>query len=578
MHDNQLKISIGQLSDKGQKSVNQDFYGVQTPKNSLLSAKGIAIAIADGISSSQVSQVASETAVKSFLDDYYCTSESWSVKNSAKRVLLATNSWLYAQNQQLPYRFDKNKGYVCTFSGLILKATAAYILHIGDSRIYRLRGNSLEQLTEDHRTVVSHEKSYLSRALGIIENPEIDYQSFPIEINDVFILATDGLYEFVGQDYIIQTLHQHKLHLDLAAKIILEEAIRKKSDDNLTLQIVKVDQLPKYDEKEVYRQITQLPFPPKLEARMEFDGYKILRDVYISTRSYVYLALDNETQQQVILKLPSIEFREDTQYLERFLFEEWVAKRINNEHVLKPCLQTRKRNYLYIATEFIEGKTLRQWILDNPQPDIEVVRNIIEQIAKGLQAFHRQEMLHQDLRPNNIMIDPTGTVKIIDFGATRVAGIMESIDPFSRTKILGTAQYTAPEYFLGEAGSIQSDQFSLAVITYQMLSGRLPYGVKVSQTRTKAQQRNLRYQSALDEKRAIPAWVDYALKKALQTDPHKRYPEISEFIHDLRQPNTLFLSQTRAPLIERNPVGFWKGVAFILSLIIIYLANYILSQ
>jgi len=573
MIENQLKVSIGQVSDKGTKDINQDFYGAKIPKDPLLTAKGIAIALADGISSSKVSQVASETAVKSFLDDYYCTSESWSVKNSAQSVLFATNSWLYTQTQNSPYRFDKNKGYVCTFSGLILKATAAYIVHIGDSRVYRLRGDTLKQLTEDHRTYVSNHKSYLNRALGVIENPKIDYQTLPLEVNDVFILTTDGIYEFVSEDFIIQTIQQHKQHLETAAQLILDEAVNQQSDDNLTLQIIKIDQLPQYDEKAVYDQITQLPFPPKLEARTQFDGYTIIKEVHITSRSYVYLALDHETQKQVIIKVPSMEFRNDPKYLERFLFEEWVAKRINNPYVLKTCPQTRKRNFIYIVTEFIEGQTLRQWILDNPEPEVETVRNIIEQIAKGLQAFHRQEMLHQDLRPNNIMIDLNGQIKIIDFGATQVAGIMESIDPFAPTKILGTAQYSAPEYYLGEPGTPKSDQYSLAAIAYQMLSGRLPYDNKVSQTRTQAEQRRLEYQSVLNEKRAIPAWIDYPLKKALQTDPNKRYEEISEFIQDLRQPNPHFLNQTRAPLIERNPVRFWQGVSAILSLIIIYLLS-----
>ena len=78
------------------------------------------------------------------------------------------------------------------------------------------------------------------------------------------------------------------------------------------------------------------------------------------------------------------------------------------------------------------------------------MRGIVEQIAKGLRAFHRKEMLHQDLRPDNIMIDKTGTVKIIDFGSVRVAGVAEAAPPTDRDDILGTAQYTAPEYFLGE--------------------------------------------------------------------------------------------------------------------------------
>jgi serine/threonine protein kinase len=200
------------------------------------------------------------------------------------------------------------------------------------------------------------------------------------------------------------------------------------------------------------------------------------------------------------------------------------------------------------------------------------VRGLVEQIAKGLQAFHRLEMVHQDLKPDNIMIDGTGTVKILDFGATRVAGVMEIATPIEQINLLGSAAYAAPEYFLGENGSSRSDIFSLGVIAYQMLSGKLPYGVEVAKSRTKAAQKKLAYQSVLNEEREIPAWVDDAIRKAVEPDPFARYEELSEFVFDLHHPNQEFLNKTRPPLIDRNPVIFWKSVSFVLLLAVIVLS------
>ena len=169
------------------------------------------------------------------------------------------------------------------------------------------------------------------------------------------------------------------------------------------------------------------------------------------------------------------------------------------------------------------------------------------------------------------MIDKTGTVKIIDFGSTKVTGVVESAPPASQDDILGTVQYTAPEYFIGENGSSRSDIFSLGVITYQMLTGRLPYGAAVARTTTKSQQRKLRYTSALDDNREIPAWIDGVLRKAVHPDPYERYDELSEFVFDLRHPNRKFLNASPTPLIERNPLLFWKCVSIVLAFIIVLL-------
>ncbi len=563
----QLKISIGQYSDKGRKKINQDFHGVSIPEEPQLTSKGIAIALADGISSSDVGQVASQASVTGFLEDYFCTSEAWSVKKSAHQVLSATNSWLYSQTQQGQHRFNKNRGYVCTLSAMIIKSNTAHTFHLGDTRIYRLRNHSLEQLTKDHRLWVSEDKSYLSRAMGMHERLELDYKTLPIDKGDIFLLTTDGIYEFVNTNFMVDTINAQNHNLDNAAKMIVEKAYQQGSDDNLTVQIIRIDDLPQQDADEIYQQLTELPFPPILEARAVFDGYKIIRTIHASSRSHIYLAVDIDTNRQIVIKTPSTDLQGDPAYLERFLLEEWIARRISSPHVLKPCLQTRKRNFLYIVTEFIEGQTLTQWMIDNPKPKVETVRNIVEQIAKGLRAFHRLEMLHQDLRPENIMIDSTGTVKIIDFGATKVAGIEEISSPIKHANRLGTAQYTAPEYMLGELGSSRSDLFSLGVITYQMLTGKLPYGTQVAKTTTKAEQKKLKY-TAIPEGSGIPLWVDEAIRKALLPEPYKRYQEISEFIYDLRHPNKEFINKTRPPLMERDPVVFWKSISFILLIII----------
>ncbi|WP_407152632.1 protein kinase domain-containing protein [Bradyrhizobium sp. ORS 86] len=568
-----LKISVGQFSDKGRKDTNQDFHGVLIPEEPLLGLKGIAVVLADGISSSSVSRIAAESAVKGFLTDYYCTSESWSVKTSAQRVLEATNSWLHAQTRRSDNPYDKDKGYVCTLSALVIRSTSAHLFHVGDSRIYRVSGGSLEQLTNDHRVVISSQQSYLGRALGVNPQLEIDYQNLRLEPGDIFLLVTDGIYEHVPSRQLAKIIQDGAADLDQAARSIVEQAFERGSPDNLTAQIVRIDELPDGDASEVIIQPTELPLPPLLEARMRFDGYRIVRELHASHRSHIYLALDEDSGTTVAIKIPSIDLRDDPAYLKRFMMEEWVAKRIDSPHVLKPWLPQRRRNFLYVATEYVDGQTLRQWMIDHPDPALETVRDIAEQIAKGLRAFHRKEMLHQDVRPDNIMIDKTGTVKIIDFGSTRISGVAEAA-PAGTEAILGTQQYTAPEYFLGEGGSTRSDLFSLGVITYQMLTGRLPYGAQIARARRRSDFSRLVYAPAAHGGRGIPTWVDRTLERAVHPNPLKRYDSLSEFLFDLRNPNAKYLATSSTPLIERNPVLFWKSTTLLLALVVIGLLAY----
>ncbi|MBL4614902.1 MAG: bifunctional protein-serine/threonine kinase/phosphatase [Magnetovibrio sp.] len=566
-----MAISIGQCTKTGRKEINQDFFGALTPVQPALALKGIAVVLTDGISSSKVSQIAAESTVKSFLTDYYCTSDTWSVKTSVLRVIRATNSWLFAETKRNIDAYEMDRGYVCTLSAMVLKSHTAYLFHVGDSRIYRLEGDSLEQLTEDHRTVVSSAQSYLARAIGMAQSVDVDFRAVPLTVGDVFVLATDGVYEHTNSKDISQTIRSHGNDLGGAADAIVKQAYDNGSPDNLTLQIVRIDALPEGDAQHAVEQSENLPAPPLLEAGQEFEGYRALRPLHANHRSHIYLAEDMNSGAKVGLKIPSINLREDADYLHRFMMEDWVARRINSAHVIKAAPQTRARNYLYTVTEYIEGQTLAQWMIDNPKCDLEAMRRIIEQITKGLRAFHRKEMLHQDLRPENIMIDGAGTVKIIDLGSTRVAGVVEANPDIGGGEILGTLQYAAPEYFIGEAGQRQSDYFSLGVIAYQMLTGKLPYGTQVSKVRTKAQQRKLKYINAQRYSPQVPDWIDGVLKKAMHPEPFKRYESLSEFTADLRTPNKNVLPKVHVPIAQRNPVAFWQAMAAFLAIVSIVL-------
>lgn len=561
-----LRVALGQASLAGTHPTNQDFHGACLPRGHQLASKGIVLALADGISSSAVSQVASQTAVRSFLEDYYATSEAWSVRRAAERVLSATNAWLHAQTMGSEGRFEKDRGHVCTFSALILKGRDLHLLHVGDSRIYRLHAQALEQLTEDHRLRLSSTESCLARALGTGLHVEIDYRSWEAEVGEIYLLATDGACAGLTAQDVHLALQAHPADLDAVAHQLVSLAHRRGSDDDATLQLLRIEALPTADAPHPQLRREGLALPPVLAPRMAFEGFTLLRELQVSARSHLHLAVDETSGQQVVLKTPSVDLAQDPDYLDRFVLEEWVARRVDSPHVIKAWAGERPRSHLFVAMEYIDGQTLAQWRVDHPQPSLESVRSIVAQLAQGLQALHRREMLHQDLRPENVMIDRHGTVKLIDLASAHVAGLAEYHPDAHTLAVPGTLQYTAPEYLLGEGGSPRSELFALAALTYETLGGQLPYGLDAARVRSAADLRRLRYIPLRHHRPDLPAWVDAVLAKALHPDPARRQEVISEFIHDLKTPGREFHDRRSPPLIERNPVMFWKAATALLGL------------
>ena len=551
-----LTIETAQQCLAGGKPDNQDACGLKVPDGPLLQTKGIAIAIADGMSGSDAGREASHTCVQGFLNDYYSTPETWTVQTSAQKIISALNHWLHGNGQR---KYQSHKGMVTTLSAMVLKSNTAFIFHVGDSRIYRLRGDELKLLTHDHRVEINENKSLLSRAIGIDIRLEIDYRKLPLEVDDIFVMLTDGVYEFVNDKRLVEIIQQQD-SLKQAAKSIVDEAIKNKTNDNITCQLIKVTALPGENEEEFYQKLTKLPFPPVLEPGMVLDGYKILRHLFSNKRTEVYLAQDTETNENIVLKAPSVNYDDDAEYISLFLHEEWAGRRINSPHVMKVLEIKRKRTALYYIAEHIEGRTLRQWMEDEPRANINTVRDFAEQIARGLRAFHRLEMIHQDLKPENILVDKHGTLKIIDFGSTKIAGIEEISTPIQFNNILGTINYTAPEYHTGSSGSNRSDIFSLGVIAYELLSGHLPYGKEL----TAKNILKVNYISIKRYNPEIPVWVDKALEKAVSINPEQRFTRLSEFIAALSNPNSRLINNDYVPLIKRNPVRAWQLISAIL--------------
>ena len=565
-----LKVSIGQYSTAGIKQQNQDFHGVYLPEGHVLKQKGIACVIADGIGSSNVSHLAAETAVGSFLSDYYSTSDAWSTQTSAERVIRATNSWLYAQTQQSQGRFDKDRGYVCTLSALILKQQQAHVFHVGDSRIYRIRDHEIELLTHDHRVWLSSREHYLSRALGADYRIEIDYRNIELKEKDIFLLMTDGVYEFVTDQQLLDLILVDA-DLNQLAKAFVEKALEQGSDDNLSLQVIHVEQLPELNQFHIQQDYV---FPQQLSKGEVFEGYVIDKILHQNHRSCLYLAHDTQ-QQPLVIKTLGVDLQQDKYAVEQFQLEDWVSKRLKHDNLMQCYPHNTEKKYLFQCYEYLQGETLAQWLHRQEKPlNLDEILPILQQTALALNAMHRLEMLHQDIRPKNIMVinaENAMKIKLIDYGSTAVRGLVE-INPKNANRALGTLAFMAPEYFIDHSPSVHSDQFSLAVMAYYLFTKQLPYGTDLARCNSLKQMKKVQYHSIRKYRPDLPIWLDKILGQALSIEPTHRFEALSELIHNLMHPSKELLNSKPPAIIERDPLRFWQmscavlGLLFLLSI------------
>lgn len=584
-----LKVDAGFTSTAGIKPINEDFAGLHIPEDEfLLLNKGVALSLADGVSSAEAGKEASHTAVERFLDEYFQTPDTWSVAHSGEKILSTINLRLYRKSQEFS---AQGKGFLATFSSVIIKGQTAHFFHVGDSRIYLFRDGKLEQHTTDHITRINEQRSFLSRAIGMDNQLHLDYGKIHLQKDDMILITSDGVHDFLTEDHIIKVLSSKTSCRDISEQLVNQSQLNE-SDDNISAVVARIEDLPTQNLEDHSARLTRLPFPPELEVGMKLDGFEVQKELFASSRSQLYLVKESATGKQYAMKTPSRNYEEDLAYIDRFIQEEWIGSRIQNPNVVKVIRQNTERNFLYYLMEYVEGIGLDRWIELNsenssshnlsPRRAIDLVK----QIASGLKAFHDNETLHQDLKPANIMIIDSPEefhegqplqerAMILDFGSVHVAGLAEIYRTVEDDDdALGTAAYSDPIYLSGHNPGIQGDIYSLATITYEMFTGQLPYGDKINDCRTVRDYDQLRYKDADKHNPVIPPWFDGALKKGCEFDLELRYQVINDFLQDLIQPNPEFLKED--PIIERNSSNLllWKlisGFWFVTFILVIYL-------
>ena len=266
--------------------------------------------------------------------------------------------------------------------------------------------------------------------------------------------------------------------------------------------------------------------------------YKILEELGRGGMGEVYLAEDSELDRKVALKFLPEHLTRDVENIERFRREAKAAAALNHPNIVtiyeiaetKPAPGEPGDGQTFIVMEYVEGKTLRELLIENSQFPIPSSIDIINQISEGLSEAHKADIVHRDIKPENILIDSRGRVKILDFGLAKLKGVSKLT---KETLTLGTIHYMSPEQLQGKEVDNRSDIWSLGVVLYEMLTGEVPFTGDYEQAVAYAIL-NENIKPVIDKD--TPEELKRIIEKCLSKDPVDRYQNVEEIKDDLSNP------------------------------------------
>jgi serine/threonine protein phosphatase PrpC len=557
-----VKASVGFASEAGPRERNEDFggavFGMELPQP----RRDIVAAIADGIGGHKGGRMAAETAVRGFLDGFCDLPETMEVRRASATVLNALNRWIYALGQ----RDAQATGMGCTFTALVLRGRVSHIVHVGDTRAYRLRGDRLTLLTVDHvREDGSGRSNILNRALGVETEVRLDYAAHPVARHDRFLLCSDGVHGVLTAETITEILRERSASDD-SAHALVAAALENGSTDNCTALVVDVVDLPTAESTDIGTAIVQLPLIPVPVDGETIDGFVL--KVLVSDGRYtrLYGAVDEIEGGDVVLKFPKPQAASVATYRAAFVREAWVGARVQSPWLGRTIeLPPGRQTCLYTVMPLYIGELLESRIARRPLVGLEEGRNIAIKLARGAAALHRAGIIHRDIKPDNVILEAEGSLKLIDLGVVRVPG-MEDFPP---EDIPGTVAYMAPEMFAGEPGNEATDIYALGVTMFRAFAAEYPYG-NLDAT---SPPRRTRPKPLSELRPDLPAWLQGALGRAIAVNPADRFRDMNEFAMEMET------GPTRAPIVvsgprtlyQRAPVQFWQGVAALLALAVVAL-------
>ncbi|NMG73283.1 bifunctional protein-serine/threonine kinase/phosphatase [Aromatoleum diolicum] len=560
-----LELRLGHSSQQGLRPRNEDFVGAATPEGAMLEAKGLLLAIADGVGGHANGREAAEYSVRGLLADYFSTPDTWSVEKSVDTVLGALNRWLLAQSA----KSRDYAGMATTLTAIVLRGRRFYVAHVGDSRAYLLRDGELRRLTEDHTWEHPELNNVLRRAIGLDAQLLVDYDDGELAAGDRFLLVTDGVWNALG-DAGMADLLARQPDPEAAADALTLEALRRGATDNCTALVADVDAVPADNLRDRLVTGRKLPLPPRLKAGETIDGLRVEELLHESRVTLLYRVTRLSDGAALVMKTLHPEAGDD-EATSALVREEWLARRAPGQGFPRVC-DPEDRCYLYYLMSWHAGETLKAMLARGHRFAPHELVGIGAALLRAVGALHRLGIVHRDVKPDNVHIDRQGQLRLLDLGVAASDGA-HGAETLREINNPGTPSYMAPELFAGQAANESSDLYACGVTLYELLTRKYPYGEVEPFQRP-------RFGEPVPPTRYrpdTPEWLETVLLKACAREAKDRFETAEEFLLALeRGAHRPLATQRRAPLAERNPALALKllaGASVLLNLILLFLLS-----
>ena len=489
--------------------------------------------------------------------DYYATPETWSVAQALERLLLAQNRWLQANGGGQPL--------LTTVSALVLRGRRFTLAHVGDCRVYRWQADALQRVSEDHVWEQPGMQHVLKRALGLDQHVVLDFLDGELRQGETFVLLSDGVWAVLG-DTAIAAIVRDQPDLQSAAQTLVTAAHLAGSQDNASALLVRVDTLGETNIGDALIQLQQWPLPPPLKPGQSFEGWQVERLLGQSQQSLLYRVHDGQQQPWLLKTLPA-HLHDHHQAGQALLSEEWFLKRMAGRHFPEVHAASQRQHLYYVMREY-SGATLEDLhTKGGPLPLVQWL-DLAERLLRAVGLMHRRQILHRDIKPQNLLLGDDGELRLLDFGLAWCPGLSED----QPSLLPGTPSFIAPEAFRGEKPTPQQDVYAVGVTLYFLLTGHYPYGeieafqrprfgVPVSASRYRPD---------------LPEWIAHGLGRGVAADPAQRFETAEEWLLQLEQGERQSLNIRPRPLLEREPLKVWRTVALVSLLINLTLLYWLL--